>query len=100
MKSKDPKHLSAKQFYEIVLNKKIKLPSDIYIYGRNYKDITKIFVWLETIQTYEKFTDFNVAHPQWCLNIEEMNFTEKELLSLISLWNLWKRNPEKISYKA
>jgi hypothetical protein len=89
------KQLSAKEFCEIVLDKKRMLPEEISIKGWKKKHLTKLFGWFETIRSCSHYNHFKIvtSKSKTCEKIEEMKITEKELLSLLSLWELWKQNP-------
>lgn len=94
------KYLTAKQFCEIVLDKKRRLPKEINILKRKKKAITRIFGWFETIRSCNHYNHFKIvtSKSKACEKIEAMEITEKELLSLLSLWELWKELPGKMEF--
>jgi hypothetical protein len=94
------KYLNAREFCELVLDRKIKLPKEINIHGRKKKQITKLFGWFETIQSCGHYNHFRITSPKACQKIEEMNITKAELLSLLLLWQTWKEIPDRLFFKS
>ena len=70
------KYLTAKQFCEIVLDRKRKLPKEINILKRKKKAITRIFGWFETIRSCNHYNHFKIvtAKSSACEKIEAGGF--------------------------
>lgn len=99
--NKEKKYLTTRQFCEIVLDKKAKLPKEINVH-RKKKQLSKLFGWFETIRSCNHYNHFQIvtAKTNICEKIEKMRVTEKELLSLLAFWELWKELQNRMVFKS
>ncbi len=93
------KYLNAKEICEIVLDKKTKLPKELNVTGRKKKEIIPLFGCFETIRSCRTHQQFRMVSPKSYKKIGEMRITEKELLSLLSLWEIWKKFPSRLHFR-
>lgn len=94
------KHLTARHFCEIVLSKEKVYPRYIEVRKRKYKEITLLFGWFETIQkNLIPKTKISIVLPKMTKALHKMKVTEKELLSLLALWEAWKVNSSILKQK-